>query len=70
LSKTDGPFPATEGHDFPRTVPQYSQSGGQQWSMMSSSDLKARFKSQLSRMNDQMFSTGLSSGEFGGKGMW
>ena len=31
-------------------------------------DLKTRFESQLSRMNCQMFSTGLSSGDFGGNG--
>ena len=30
--------------------------------------MKTRFKSQLSRMNCQMFSTGLSSGDFGGNG--
>src|SRR6202011_4732007 len=40
----------------------------QQWSRMSSYDLKTRFESQLSRMNCQMFSTGLSSGDFGGDG--
>src|SRR3984893_5862579 len=40
----------------------------QQWSRMSSYDLKTRFESQLSRMNCQMFSTGLSSGDFGGNG--
>src|ERR1700724_3325764 len=40
----------------------------QQWSRMSSWDLKMRFESQLSRMNCQMFSTGLSSGDFGGNG--
>src|ERR1700730_8957230 len=40
----------------------------QQWSRMSSYDWKTRFESQLSRMNCQMFSTGLSSGDFGGNG--
>src|ERR1700704_4487338 len=30
--------------------------------------IKTRFESQLSRMNCQMFSTGLSSGDFGGNG--
>jgi len=31
-------------------------------------DLKTRLESQLPRMNSQMFSTGLSSGHFGGSG--
>jgi hypothetical protein len=34
----------------------------QQWSTMSSQDLKMRFGSQLSRMNCQAFSTGLGWG--------
>ena len=34
----------------------------QQWSTMSSYDVKTRFDSQLSRMNCQTFSTGLSFG--------
>src|SRR5271156_5278462 len=34
----------------------------QQWSTMSSKDLKIRFESQLSRMNCQPFSCGFSSG--------
>ena len=34
--------------------------------MMLSCDVKTRFDSQLSRMNCQMFSTGLSSGLFEG----
>ena len=34
---------------------------------ISSSDLKMRLLSQLSRMNCHMFSTGLSSGDLGGK---
>ncbi len=34
---------------------------------MSSYDLKTRLDSQLSRMNCQMFSTGFSSGDLGGK---
>jgi len=40
----------------------------QQWSTMSSKDLKTRFDSQFARMNCQMFSCGLSSGERGGSG--
>ena len=36
----------------------------QQWSTMSSKDLKIRFESQLSRRNCQMFSCGFSSGHF------
>src|SRR5229473_7373442 len=36
---------------------------------MSSYDWKTRLESQLSRMNCQMFSTGLSSGDFGGSGI-
>jgi len=40
----------------------------QQWSTMSSQDLKMRFDSQLSRMNCQTFSTGFSSGHRGGSG--
>src|SRR3984893_3901925 len=36
----------------------------QQWSKMSSQDLKTRFESQLSRMNCQMFSTGFELGRF------
>jgi hypothetical protein len=35
---------------------------------MSSKDLKTRFDSQFARMNCQMFSCGLSSGERGGSG--
>ena len=35
---------------------------------MSSKDLKTRFDSQFARMNCQMFSWGLSSGERGGSG--
>ena len=35
---------------------------------ISSYDLKIRLESQFSRMNWQMFSTGLSSGDLGGKG--
>jgi hypothetical protein len=35
---------------------------------MSSCDLKTLFDNQLSRMNCQMFSTGLSSGDRGGNG--
>ena len=34
---------------------------------ISSCDLKTRLDNQLSRMNCQMFSTGLSSGDLGGK---
>ena len=41
----------------------------QQWSTMSSKDLKIRFESQLSRMNCQTFSCGFSSGHFAGNGM-
>ena len=41
----------------------------QQWSTMSSKDLKTRFESQFSRMNCQMFSCGLSSGHLAGNGM-
>jgi hypothetical protein len=41
----------------------------QQWSTMSSKDLKTRFESQLSRMNCQMFSCGLSSGHLDGNGI-
>src|SRR3984893_18956646 len=41
----------------------------QQWSRMSSEDLKMRLDSQLSRMYCQMFSTGLSSGDLGGSGI-
>ena len=37
----------------------------QQWSTMSSKDMKRRFESQLSRMNCQTFSSGLSSGQNG-----
>ena len=37
-------------------------------STISSKDLKTRLESQLSRRYCQMFSTGLSSGERGGKG--
>ena len=37
--------------------------------MISSSDLYTRLDNQLSRMNGHMFSTGLSSGDLGGKGM-
>ena len=40
----------------------------QQWSMISSCDLKMRLDSQLSRMNCHMFSTGFNSGALGGKG--
>jgi hypothetical protein len=40
----------------------------QLWTRMSSWDLKTRLDSQLSRMNCQMFSTGLSSGDRGGSG--
>jgi hypothetical protein len=40
----------------------------QQWSTISSYDLKTRFDSQLSRKNCQTFSAGLSSGHFAGKG--
>lgn len=36
---------------------------------MLSWDVKTRLDSQLSRMNCQMFSTGLSSGHLGGSGM-
>ena len=36
----------------------------QQWSTMSSKDLKIRFESQLSHMNCQTFSCGFSSGHF------
>ena len=35
---------------------------------ISSYDLKIRLESQFSRMNCHMFSTGLSSGDLGGKG--
>jgi hypothetical protein len=38
----------------------------QQWSMMLSCDVKTRLESQLSRINCQMFSTGLSSGHLAG----
>src|SRR5215470_9386186 len=41
----------------------------QQWSRMSLEDRNTRLESQFSRMNCQTFSTGLSSGHFGGKGM-
>ena len=41
----------------------------QQWSTMSSKDLKIRFESQLSRMNCQTFSCGFSSGHFAGNGI-
>ena len=41
----------------------------QQWSTISSQDLKMRFESQLSRMNCQRVSTGLSSGHLGGSGI-
>ncbi len=37
-------------------------------STISSYDLNIRLDSQLSRMNCHTFSTGLSSGDFGGKG--
>jgi hypothetical protein len=40
----------------------------QQWSTMSSKDLKTRFDNQFALMNCQMFSWGLSSGERGGSG--
>jgi len=40
----------------------------QQWSTMFVYERKMRFDSQLSRMYCQMFSTGLSSGHFGGSG--
>ena len=40
----------------------------QQVATMSSYELKTLLESQLSRMNCQMFSTGLSSGALGGKG--
>jgi len=40
----------------------------QQWSRMSSYEVKTRLESQLSRMNCQTFSTGLSSGDLGGSG--
>ena len=36
--------------------------------MICSSDWKTKLDSQLSRMNCQMFSVGLSSGERGGRG--
>ena len=36
--------------------------------MISLYDLKTRFESQLSRMNCQIVSTGLSSGDLGGRG--
>ena len=39
----------------------------QQWSTMSSKDLKIRFESQFSRMNCQTFSCGFSSGHLAGK---
>src|SRR5271170_8240826 len=41
----------------------------QQWSTMSSKDLKILFESQLSRMNCQTFSCGFSSGHFAGNGI-
>ncbi len=41
----------------------------QQWSTMSSKDLKILFDSQFSRMNCQTFSCGLSSGHFAGNGI-
>ena len=40
-----------------------------QRSTMSLKDLKTRFESQLSRMNCQTFSCGLSSGHLAGKGI-
>src|ERR1700748_2191880 len=40
----------------------------QQWSTMLVYDRKTRFDSQFPRMYCQMFSTGLSSGHFGGSG--
>ena len=40
----------------------------QQVSIMCSLDVNTRFESQFSRMNCQMFSTGLSSGDRGGRG--
>ena len=40
----------------------------QQRATMSSQDSKMRFESQLSRRNRQLFPTGLSSGERGGRG--
>ena len=41
----------------------------QQWSRISSKDLKIRLDSQFSRMNCQTFSAGLSSGHFAGRGI-
>ena len=41
----------------------------QPWPTMSSKDVKIRFESQLSRMDCQMFSCGLSSGHFAGNGI-
>ena len=40
----------------------------QQWSTISSNDLKTRFDNQFWRMNCQMFSWLLSSGDRGGNG--
>ena len=40
----------------------------QQWSAMASAEGKTRFESQLSRMNCQTFSCGLSFGHLAGKG--
>ena len=61
------PLAQTNGHDPPRLVDELVPC------LAAVVDeivvgLKTRFESQLSRMNCQMFSTGLSSGDFGGMG--